>query len=226
MVKRSPNRSAAKADSASTHRSTHRPKRGTDPVLKAAGISGWVQPPKSPPLKRGPRTAAGKAASSRNALKHGLRSGIPVIPGVESFEEWEEFKDGIVASYAPEGRLETELAETCANILWRKRRVYNYETEMTAHHLDRIPSDLEDVARYGAALGKPMDDNRVMDWVDEQVDRRSLATKEHMERVIRYESHYHRLWVQTHHELEAFQSRRKGDRPSPLARLDVAASPV
>jgi len=161
-----------------------------------------------------------------NAVKHGLRSGVPVIPGVESFEEWQEFRDGIVASYAPEGRLETELAETCANILWRKRRIYNYETEMTAHSLDRIPSDLEDVARYGAAVGKPMDDSRVMDWVDEQVDRRTLAPRDHMERVIRYESHYHRLWVQVHHELEALQSRRKGHRLSPLARFDVAGSPA
>ena len=87
--------------------------------------------------KRGPRTATGKAASKMNAVKHGLRSGVPVIPGVESFEEWEEFRDGIVASYAPEGRLETELAETCANILWRKRRIYNYETEMTAIEMCR-----------------------------------------------------------------------------------------
>ncbi|MGH2348542.1 MAG: hypothetical protein ACRDFT_03630, partial [bacterium] len=171
---------------------------------------------------RGPNTPAGKANSSRNAVKHGLRSGVPVIPGVESFEEWEEFRDGIIASYAPEGRLETELAGRCASLLWRKRRAQNYETEMTAHTLDNIPDDLGDIARYGALIGKPIDESNLMDKIEEQISRRTLASREHMERVIRYESHLHRLWVQTHHELEAWQARRKGDRPSPLARLDVA----
>jgi len=66
-------------------------------------------------VKRGPNTADGKAASSQNAVKHGLRSGVPVIPGFESFEEWEDFRDGIISSYAPEGRLETELAERSAS---------------------------------------------------------------------------------------------------------------
>ena len=177
-------------------------------------------------VKRGPNTAAGKQNSSRNAVKHGLRSGVPVIPGVEDFDEWEEFRDGMLASYAPEGRLETELAERCASLLWRVRRVQNYETGMTAHALDKIPDDLGDIARYGALIGKPINEDNLMDKIEEQISRRTLATREHMERVIRYESHLHRLWVQLHHELEALQSRRKGGRQSPLARLDVAGSPV
>jgi len=53
-----------------------------------------------------------------------------------------------------------------------------------------------------------------------------LPSKEAMESVIRYESHLHRQWVQTHHELEAIQARRRGERLSPLARLDVSGSPV
>jgi hypothetical protein len=65
-----------------------------------------------------------------------------------------------------------------------------------------------------------------LDKIEEQISRRTLASKDAMERVIRYESHLHRLWVQTHHELEALQARRRGDRPSPLARLDVSGSPV
>jgi hypothetical protein len=38
-------------------------------------------------VKRGPATAEGKAAASRNAIKHGLRSDAPVIPGLEDFDE-------------------------------------------------------------------------------------------------------------------------------------------
>jgi len=197
----------------------------------AARIDERERLPPGPPRterrpKRGPRTTRGKAASSRNAIKHGLRSGVPVIPHFESFEEWKEFRDEIITSYAPEGRLETELAVTCASILWRKRRVANYETEMTAQHLDDIPEDMNSTASYGELIGIPRELSLSDEKLQEQVSRRMLATRDHMERVIRYESHLHRLWVQTHHELEALQAHRKGDRPSPLARFDVMQSPA
>jgi hypothetical protein len=42
---------------------------------------------------------------------------------------------------------------------------------------------------------------------------------------MRYETHLHRQWVQTLHELEALQQRRKG-LPTHLARLDISASPA
>jgi len=61
-------------------------------------------------VKRGPSTARGKAASSLNAIKHGLRANAPVIPEVESFEEWQCFIAGIIAGYEPVGQLETELS--------------------------------------------------------------------------------------------------------------------
>jgi hypothetical protein len=177
--------------------------------------------------QRGPRTSRGKQSSSQNAVKHGLRSGDPVIPIFESFEEWESFRDGIVAGYEPQGRLETELAHRSALLLWRLKRVVRYETEMTAHYLDDIPDDMVTAARYAqAALGMPIEETVTPDKVDALTSRRLLAPKDSLERVMRYEGHLHRQWVQTHHELEAIQARRRGERASPLARLDVSGSPV
>ena len=51
----------------------------------------------------GPKTAAGKAAVSRNAVKHGITSASPVIPGMESDEEWQAYRSGIIESLEPEG---------------------------------------------------------------------------------------------------------------------------
>jgi hypothetical protein len=79
----------------------------------------------------GPRTAGGKARSSRNALRHGLRSELPVLPGEDS-TDWEEHRAGILRSLAPAGPLETELAGRVALSLWRLRRVAAYETAVTA----------------------------------------------------------------------------------------------
>jgi len=177
--------------------------------------------------KTGPKTAAAKAAVRHNAVKHGLRSDAPVIPEFESFEEWEQFRDGIIAHYAPEGRLEAMLAERVASLLWPLNRAARWETEMTAHNLDDIPDDLATAAGYGErALGIPREKSITMDKIDMMVSRRMLPSKDAMERVIRYESHLHRQWVQTHHELEAIQARRKGERISSLTRIDVAASPA
>ncbi|HLC28805.1 MAG TPA: hypothetical protein VJL07_05100 [Dehalococcoidia bacterium] len=83
--------------------------------------------------QRGPGTPRGKAASSHNAVKHGLRSGAPVIPELESFEDWERHRAGTIAGFAPEGYAETDFAERIALLSWRLKRVARYETEMTAH---------------------------------------------------------------------------------------------
>jgi hypothetical protein len=78
-----------------------------------------------------PKTAGGKARSSQNALRHGLRSELPVLPGEDS-RGWEEHRAGILRSLAPAGPLEAELAGRVALSLWRLRRVAVYETAVTA----------------------------------------------------------------------------------------------
>src|SRR3990172_6209195 len=136
--------------------------------------------------QRGPGTARGKAASSHNAVKHGLRSDAPVIPEFESFDEWESFRDGIVAGYQPEGRLETELAGRSALLLWRLKRVVRYETEMTAHYLDDIPEDMAKAAGYAErALKIPLEVTITQDAVDKQFSRRLLPSEQTLERIMR-----------------------------------------
>jgi hypothetical protein len=176
-------------------------------------------------VKRGPRTTEGKEVAKFNAVKHGLRSDAPVVSELESWEDWEEFREGIVAAYAVEGRLETELAETCASLLWRKRRCVRWETAAIDRSIDGIPDDLDIAATFGEKLGIPRDQTITPEKVHRAAVRRLLPSKDDMETVMRSEGHLHRLWIQTHHELEAIQARRKGDRVSSLTRIDVAGSP-
>ena len=93
-------------------------------------------------VKRGPNTPAGKAASSTNALKHGLRSNAPVIPVFEDFDDWERHRAGIIAALEPDGALETAHAERVAKLIWRLDRVPRYETAMMTHSLDDVGEDL------------------------------------------------------------------------------------
>jgi hypothetical protein len=70
----------------------------------------------------GPKTPAGKGRSSRNALKHGAYSALPVLPGLERAEDWEAHRSGIVQNLAPVGNLEEALAERVVSALRRLKQ--------------------------------------------------------------------------------------------------------
>src|SRR4051812_47467017 len=77
----------------------------------------------------GPRTEAGKAASSQNAVRHGLRTLAPVVRGVERESEWRAHRAGLIRALAPEGYLEECPTDRVASLLWRIGRVTRYESE-------------------------------------------------------------------------------------------------
>jgi hypothetical protein len=91
----------------------------------------------------GPASEAGKERSSLNAVKHGLRSERPVLPG-EDPAEWDTFRTEILADLNPGSTLEVELAERVALQLWRLRRAARYEAQVAA--------DQCETARHSAGL--------------------------------------------------------------------------
>lgn len=74
----------------------------------------------------GPRTPEGKASSSRNALVHGLRAERHLLDG-EDPTLFEALCGRLNAELAPDGTLETELVDRIANLMWRARRVPQFE---------------------------------------------------------------------------------------------------
>src|SRR5262249_8823047 len=102
-------------------------------------------------VSTGPRSPAGKARSAKNALRHGLRSELAVLPG-ERPEDWEAHLAGIVQSLAPAGVLETELAHRVALSLWRLRRVAAFETTFVADSLEGVGEDVRQAAARHIAL--------------------------------------------------------------------------
>lgn len=69
----------------------------------------------------GPRTAAGKARSSRNATRHGLLSGRMLLE-CESEDELRALRHGMRQSLRPVGEFEEELVERMVAATWRTRR--------------------------------------------------------------------------------------------------------
>ena len=174
----------------------------------------------------GPKTKVGKAIVSRNAVKHGIMSETPVIPGMEEVEDWHAHLDGVIKSLEPEGHLETVLAERIASLFWRFNRVIRYETAITARVIAFMTG-------FGIAGSDAEDEETLADDALEEVPEEAIAaeaethllpTNFHLDRIMRYETHIHRQLQQTSNQLEAIQARRHGQ-PSNLTRVDFSSSP-
>lgn len=81
----------------------------------------------------GPRTEAGKAASSANALRHGLTAELLVLLTDEDGDAFKRLREGVIADLAPAGALQEVLAERAAVLLWRLDRVARMEAELFFH---------------------------------------------------------------------------------------------
>ena len=105
--------------------------------------------------KGGPATQEGKEVVKWNATQHGIRSPAPVVPAVESKEDWEEHRDGVLDSLSPEGHLELVLAERVALLSWRLHRVIRYETESSALFQEKAENDLAKERRFESGPDHP-----------------------------------------------------------------------
>ena len=81
----------------------------------------------------GPTTAAGKAASSANAISHGLTAAGDVLLQDESVDAFEELQRDMLADLAPQGALQGMLARQIIQLLWRLDRAARLEAELFLH---------------------------------------------------------------------------------------------
>jgi hypothetical protein len=109
-------------------------------------------------LSTGPRTAAGKQTSSRNAVTHGLTSRSPVL-ATEDPAAYQLHCRQFLAEYQPATPTETQLTQQLADTAWRLNHVPRLEAAL----LDRaanppteqaaISFDVVDAHRALATLG-------------------------------------------------------------------------
>ena len=121
--------------------------------------------PAAPPRKKrpGPQTRQRKPGRRHNPTRFGIHSTDPVIPGIERLEDWKAHRAGIIESWAPVGKLETQLAARIALLLWRLNRIITFEqaeyTRANAGHEDfRLPAgnELDKIMRYEAHLSRQL----------------------------------------------------------------------
>jgi hypothetical protein len=99
------------------------------------------------PSKGGPRTQAGKAASSRNSFKHGLASGRILIEG-EDPAAFEALVADLEADYQPATETEALLVHDLAKFHWLADRAIRLQAEAFAASLPEMPASLNVLIRY------------------------------------------------------------------------------
>lgn len=97
----------------------------------------------------GPRTAAGKAVSRLNALRHGGTSKSVVLPG-EDPAEFERFEKALLAELRPVSEGERDQAKRVAALSWRLNRMYDMEANVLSTCMDHVSAEnfLDAAAMY------------------------------------------------------------------------------
>jgi hypothetical protein len=91
---------------------------------------------------RGPKTEAGRKASSMNALTHGLYAKGVVLAN-ESPEEYQEMLHAYLQQFQPQGPAEIDLVQEMVNAKWRQRRLWAIETDLLEDEMLQQTAKLE-----------------------------------------------------------------------------------
>src|SRR5205807_759490 len=76
---------------------------------------------------KGPKSPEGKERSRFNALKHGLKAELPVLPG-EDPQAYQARLDAWIADLHPSNDLEQTLVERAVTLTWQLDRAERAET--------------------------------------------------------------------------------------------------
>ena len=152
-------------------------------------------------LSTGPKTPAGKAIVSKNALKHGAYSQAVTITG-EDPEAYQYLQVGMMESLNPIGLLEERLVDRLSSLFWRMDRVAKAEREgLILSHTYATAKDRNEVPTFAAMANSGIADR--------------------IERLQRYEGQLERSFFRVLHELERIQARRKGEPVNPPVVAEV-----
>ena len=158
-------------------------------------------------LSKGPKTAEGKAAASRNAIKHGLLSREIVLMNEHS-ADLAEMGELLSQALSPLGELECAIVDRIIELVWRLRRLGRIETGILEYWKQSAQTRIVDyTSHYGSA------------WVSDNCTGSSLFT------LSRYEGQMQRNLFRCLRELERLQATRKGERVSAPEVIDVSGLP-
>jgi hypothetical protein len=157
----------------------------------------------------GPRTEAGKKRSSLNSTRHGILAQVIHLPE-EEMAAFTKFTKEYVASLAPVGAVETQLANACADLQFRLHRLAAAEHNLFAigHNENGDAWDVDNSESHTALAFA-------------ETFRRS---KDPLALLTLYESRLSRRLLQTLKQLREIQSERRALEQQQLEELYLIAA--
>jgi len=156
----------------------------------------------------GPRSAEGKAVVAKNAVKHGLFAQEAVITG-ENREEYELFRDEILAELAPAGAMESILAERVVSLSWRLQRIERIQNLVIDSMIEReVSSPLANLTEQflPKSLRKPKSETNSTRSSSEmtlgKIVIKDCANSRVLERLLMYERRIENSLFKTSKELD------------------------
>ena len=145
-------------------------------------------------LSTGPRTSAGRARSSMNALRHGITGQVSIMT-TEDRAAHDKFVQDLIDRLRPEDPLELQFASVIAEDFWRLQRIRAVENDMLAlgNFSDAVDIDV-DHPEVHASL------TRAQTFLDKSKD---------FERLTLYEQRINRAIEKNRKQLNELQTERK-----------------
>jgi hypothetical protein len=197
----------------------------------------------------GPRTPDGKAVSSKNAIKLGLRT--PALLPSEDEAAYQALTDDYYRDLQPVGTVETSLVEEMIRCdWWRRERAVQAETQIFASIMKRRQLEHADPLNSREWLRKALAgefsagpaDSRGQQTTTEEDEERSAQRQEEegkaqiwfafndyetrgvLERIQRYATTYDNKYYRALHELLRLQAARHGQKVAPPVAMDLSIS--
>jgi hypothetical protein len=157
----------------------------------------------------GPRTKEGKETVSQNAVKHGLCANRNVIKS-ESQEEYNMFKDEMIADLAPIGAMEYMLADRIVCLSWRLKRAEFFQNmvidALMDYEMALCRSFLRNALREAEA-GNP-------ELLMGHVINKDFSNSRTLDLLLRYERRIESYMYKAIAEFRKMQKMRKAKHPS------------
>ncbi len=188
----------------------------------------------------GPRSVAGKAASSANALVHGFTAARTLVLADEDEAVFHALRQDVIADLDPLDVVQAALAQRIAILLWRLERASRLEAEIFEYGELRAQRSLEraqgegepgdpcgsddDEMRAGAPLAALLVEDEASARAFERLMRHESALQRALERTLR---EFTRLRAGTAAAAEAgarVRESRSGDAPESWARRAVSGA--
>jgi len=150
---------------------------------------------------RGPVTPAGKLASSRNAITHGMLSGTIVLQG-ESTDRFLSLVAALHEEFQPQTPFEQSLIDNMAVARWRQMRVWGLEKAGMEHEMRRQAGLSNSISTEDPATRASLAFRTLSD------DSRSI------ELINRYDSRYERQYYRAHRRFLEVSDRRTPPQPT------------